>query len=226
MLLAFGVTLFARTNFLTQQKKFQRVRVAFKEKSSIVTKNLTKNGLKPVELNIIIISFKAESELEIYAKSKSDVTYRKIASYKICAKSGTLGPKWKQGDGQVPEGIYHIDRFNPSSSFYLSLGLNYPNAADKKRSKAVNLGGDIFIHGDCVTIGCMPMTNDKIKEIYLYALFAKNSGQRRIPVYIFPFKMTADNTKKHTAQYPESATFWKNLKLKHDAFMKHQKALK
>lgn len=70
----------------------------------------------------------------------------------------------------------------------MSLGLNYPNLSDRKKSKATNLGGDIFIHGDCVTIGCLPMTNELIKEIYLYAIYAKNNGQEKIPVYIFPIQ--------------------------------------
>lgn len=83
------------------------------------------------------------------------------------------------------------------------------------------LGGDIFIHGDCVTIGCLPMTNDKIKEIYLLAIHARNNGQSRIPVYIFPFEMTDINMKKHT-EHPD---FWKNLKNGYDTFFANPKEL-
>lgn len=166
--------------------------------------------------------------MEIYAKDKSETTYKKLVSYDICTRSGELGPKRKQGDGQVPEGFYHIDRFNPSSSYYLSLGLNYPNQSDRKKSSASNLGGDIFIHGYCASIGCMPMTDDKIKEIYLYAVHAKNNGQAKIPVYVFPFKMTNQNFSLYKTKYSGNVKlleFWTNLKSGYDKFERDKKEL-
>ncbi|HET6244741.1 MAG TPA: hypothetical protein VFF35_09525 [Bacteroidia bacterium] len=129
----------------------------------------------------------------------------------------------------MPEGFYHIDRYNPVSNFYLSLGINYPNQADKKKSNSTNLGGDIFIHGSCVTIGCLPMTDDKIKEIYLFAIQARNNGQLRIPVYIFPFKMTDQNFNTNKTKYknnPELLYFWANLKIGFDRFEQDKKELK
>lgn len=178
---------------------------------------------------MMLIAYKESDELELYVKSKNDKAYSKLKAYKICAKSGTLGPKNKKGDAQVPEGFYHIDRFNASSNFYLSLGLNYPNAADRKRSKAANLGGDIFIHGNCVTIGCMPMTDDKIKEIYLCAVHAKNNGQKNIPVYVFPFNMKEQNMlfyKEKFKNNKELIQFWENLKKGYDAFQADKQELK
>ncbi|MCF6241684.1 MAG: L,D-transpeptidase family protein [Bacteroidales bacterium] len=219
----------AQTSFLQKQKQYSRVRTAIKEKDSLIKANLKINNIKINELNILILVFKAEDKLEIFAKKKTDTNYNKIKTYSICAKSGILGPKRKQGDLQVPEGFYYINRFNPYSSFYLSLGLNYPNASDKRKSNAKDLGGDIFIHGDCVTIGCMPMTNDKIKEIYLYAVYAKNSGQNKIPVYIFPFKMNDENFKIYTEQYKNDKAliaFWTNLKSGYNQFEKTYRELK
>jgi len=128
----------------------------------------------------------------------------------------------------VPEGFYHINRFNPTSSFYLSLGINYPNLADKRKSNSSNLGGDIFIHGSCVTIGCLPMTDNYIKEIYLISVLAKNCGQSKIPVYIFPFKMSDQNLTTYCAKYKENKgliSFWNNLKTGYDKFIKTQKEL-
>ncbi|MDR1935412.1 MAG: hypothetical protein LBS49_07510, partial [Candidatus Accumulibacter sp.] len=142
---------------------------------------------------------------------------------------GKPGPKRRLGDKQVPEGFYHIDRFNPDSDYLLSLGINYPNAADKIKSGNRNPGGDIFIHGACVSVGCLPMTDDKIREIYLYAVYAKNSGQDRIPVYIFPFRMTDANMKSHAAKNagnPALIRFWKNLKKGYDRFSGNKQALK
>jgi murein L,D-transpeptidase YafK len=130
---------------------------------------------------------------------------------------------------QIPEGFYFINRFNPVSNYYLSLGINYPNLSDKIKSKAKNLGGDIYIHGECVTIGCIPMTNDKIKEIYLYAIQARQNGQNNIPVYIFPFRFTENNISKAREQYKTNKTlfdFLGNLKTGYDKFNKNFEELK
>lgn len=216
------------TGFLEEQKKFERVSMAMIEKEQILRDKLQHQGLTTENLNILIVAYKDESELIIYAKNKTTDTYKELSSYKICKRSGHLGPKRKEGDAQVPEGYYHISRFNPLSNFYLSLGLDYPNDADRKKSTATHLGGDIFIHGDCVTIGCMPMTDDKIKEIYLYAVHAKNNGQSHIPVYVFPFKMTEQNFSTYQAKYKdhqELIAFWKNLKTGYEQFIRTGKEL-
>ena len=110
----------------------------------------------------------------------------------------------------------------------MSLGINYPNGADRKKSTASKLGGDIFIHGYCVTIGCLPMTNEIIKEIYLYAVYARNSGQMKIPVYIFPFEMTDSKMEIYRNSYKnnqELLDFWTNLKTGFDRFEKDKEAL-
>ncbi|MDR0575245.1 MAG: L,D-transpeptidase family protein [Tannerella sp.] len=221
-------TLSAQTTFLQQQKSYSRVRTAIAEKEKSVKDNLYKNKLAPDSIHILITVFKYEKQLEIYAKKKTDSVYSRIASYDICRSSGKLGPKRQEGDGQVPEGFYHIDRFNPFSNFYLSLGINYPNPSDRKKSQAKRLGGDIFIHGSCVTVGCLPMTDELIKEIYLYAVFAGNNGQSKIPVYIFPFRMTDVNFNAYRQKYKvdrELTAFWTNLKIGYDRFEKEKKAL-
>lgn len=215
-------------HFLSEQQKYERVRTALNEKGNLVTERLQKAGLRTDNFQLLLVGYKTEDILELYVRKKSDNQYEKLASYPICACSGSVGPKRKAGDSQVPEGFYYIDRFNPSSSYYLSLGLNYPNLSDKRKSTATHLGGDIFIHGSCVTIGCMPMTNDLIQEIYLYAVHAKNNGQQKIPVYIFPFRMTEPNMKKWSAKYagePEIIDFWKNIRKGYTLFEKEHKEL-
>lgn len=210
--------------FLAEQQKYERVRTAVKEKGNIVTERLQKAGLQTHNFNLLLVAYKTEDVIEVYVKKQSATRYAKLASYAICARSGSVGPKRKAGDSQVPEGFYYIDRFNPSSSYYLSLGLNYPNLSDKRKSTAMHLGGDIFIHGSCVTIGCMPMTNDLIQEIYLYAVHAKNNGQHKIPVYIFPFRMTEQNMNTWTSKYkdePILIDFWKNIRPGYTSFEKN-----
>lgn len=215
-------------DFLAEQRKYPRVRQAMTKKGETISNILSAHDIKTDKLHIAILAFKAENRLDVFAKSAQHEKFRKVASYKICADSGTLGPKRKQGDRQVPEGFYYIDRFNPSSNYYLSLGINYPNGSDKIKSGHVNPGGEIFIHGACVTIGCLPMTDDKMKEIYLYAVYARNSGQTRIPVYIFPFEMTGENMKTYSKQYAgenELLSFWKNLKQGYELFNDNREGL-
>jgi len=218
----------AQQNFLSQQKQYARVKSALTEKEQTLEENLNKKGLAAGNLHILIVAYKAERELEVYAKKKNEMEYGLLAAYNICASSGVLGPKRKQGDGQVPEGFYKINHFNPTSNFHLSLGINYPNQSDKKKSNASDLGGAIFIHGSCVTIGCLPMTDEKIKEIYLYAVYARNNGQDNIPVYIFPFRMTDTNFQIHknrNIKNQELIDFWENLKIGYDKFVSEKKTL-
>ena len=128
---------------------------------------------------LFIRAFKQEKELEIWAGTRK---LRLIKTFPILAASGVLGPKLHRGDRQVPEGWYHINRFNPRSRFHLSLGLNYPNDADLIRSAGRDPGDDIFIHGSNKSIGCLAMGDPAIEEIYGLARDMKS----RIRVLILP----------------------------------------
>ena len=97
-----------------------------------------------------------------------------------------MGPKLKEGDKQIPEGIYSIAYLNPNSSYHLSLKVDYPNAFDRAKARAearTDLGGDIFIHGKAVTIGCIPIGDTAIEEVFLMASLAIKN---RIKVIISP----------------------------------------
>jgi murein L,D-transpeptidase YafK len=209
--------------FLEEQLKFERVNSAYEEKEQTLKQTLGRHKISIDKLNLLIVACKDSDELDVYGKNTDDVSFKKILSYRVCARSGTLGPKSRRGDDQVPEGFYYIDRFNPKSNFHLSLGLNYPNQADKKRNGTTHdLGGDIFIHGACVTIGCLPMTDYSIKEIYVLAAHARSNGQTKIPVYIFPFRMTKTNLRLYGNRYKSHeklVDFWKNLAEGYDRFM-------
>ena len=153
---------------------------------------------------------------------------QKIRSYNICRSSGRLGPKRKQGDGQVPEGFYHVERFKPDSDYHLALGINYPNSADQILGEKGNLGSAIMIHGSCVTIGCIPMTDTIIEEIYILAVKAQNAGQRRIPVYIFPTDLSGDGLErlmKDQGSDKAHFKFWRNLKVGWDVFERRRHPL-
>jgi len=187
------LTSFTPGSYKDDQMRYPRVRQAYIDKEQNVKELLTNNSIETENLRIYLRAFKSEKIIELWAKNQSDTEYKLIKEYDICKASGELGPKRRQGDEQVPEGYYKIDRFNPSSNFYLSLGINYPNKSDRILGVKGRLGGDIFIHGDCVTIGCMPITDDQIKELYIFCVEAKDNGQKNIPVTVFPTKMTDEN---------------------------------
>lgn len=211
-------------SFKQEQQEFPRVRKAYEEKETTVMELLSKNGIDSERLRIYLRAFKQEQKLELWGKNNADLSYKFINEYEICNTSGELGPKRKQGDYQIPEGFYHIDRFNPFSNYYLSLGINYPNRSDRILGEKGNLGGDIFIHGDCVTIGCLPMTDDKIKEIYIFCVEAKNNGQDKIPVTIFPARLTDSNFEELTSRpglNSDNILLWSELKEAYDSFGKN-----
>lgn len=214
ILFIFGLTSFLTISFKESQKKYSRVQEAYKEKESTIIQLLKNKSLDVSKLEIYIRVFKDEDILELWGKNSSEVKFQLIKTYEICEKSGDIGPKRKQGDFQVPEGFYHIDRFNPLSNFYLSMGINYPNKSDRILGKKGNLGGDIFIHGNCVTIGCIPLTDNFIKELYIYCVEAKNNGQNNIPVTIFPAKLTDAKLKELSESIGNKESvlmLWKSL---------------
>jgi murein L,D-transpeptidase YafK len=115
-------------------------------------------------------------------------------------QSGTLGPKRMEGDYQMPEGFYYINEFNPNSNFHLSLGLNYPNASDRILSDSLHPGSAIYIHGKCMSTGCIAIDNKPIEEVYLLAAYAKDAGQDFIPVHVFPIKYNNKKSFEYLAQ--------------------------
>lgn len=141
--------------------------------------------------SVVLICIKSERKLELWINGKFTKTYP------MTAFSGSLGPKKAQGDGQIPEGIYRAEHLNPNSSFYLSIKVSYPNAWDKQWAKEQgrsDLGGDIFIHGSDVTIGCIPIGDKNIEEVFwsVYKAGCKNTKilisphDFRKPKYVIP----------------------------------------
>jgi murein L,D-transpeptidase YafK len=129
-----------------------------------------KAGVSYPPQRLTFIALKEEKILEVYASE------RLIRSYPILAASGGAGPKLRQGDGQVPEGIYRINAFNPDSLFHVSMRVGYPNADDKARAREderTNLGGDIMIHGNAVSIGCVAVGDEAAEDLFVLAAAAK-----------------------------------------------------
>jgi hypothetical protein len=116
-----------------------------------------------------LVAFKEERRLELWAGAREP---RHVVDYAIQAASGHAGPKRRQGDLQVPEGLYRILHLNPNSSYHLSMKLDYPNAFDRanaRRDGRTDLGGDIFIHGRAASIGCLAMGDPVAEELFVLA---------------------------------------------------------
>ena len=184
------------TSFLDYQKTLPRPAEALARKEDTLKKQFDAKKLVWPAKYIYIRSFKYDSQLEVWVKDELKDPFQLFKTYKVCALAGTLGPKRMAGDFQVPEGFYYINEFNPKSNYYLSLGINYPNVSDRILSDSLQPGGDIYIHGSCVTVGCIPITDGQIDELYILAAHAKDAGQDFIPVHIFPIRY---NVKRSTA---------------------------
>jgi murein L,D-transpeptidase YafK len=198
----------APADFLKQQLLFPRVRGAQAAAGPKVEAQLRRYGIDPRRVEIFMRLIKTRVALEIWARNVGDERFQLLSAYPLAATSGNLGPKRQAGDAQVPEGFYEIDRFNPKSNYHLSLGLNYPNEADRALGDP-NPGGDIFIHGGEVTIGCLPITDAGIEEVYWLAVLARAAGQTVLPVHIFPFPLTEEEFAKH--ENSPHMEFWRGL---------------
>ena len=181
--------------------------------SSQVINKLKSIGSSPSEAMLIRL-FKEESILEVW-KRRGDGTYRLFKSYEICAWSGVLGPKFKEGDRQAPEGFYTVrpGHMNPKSSYYLSFNTSFPNKYDRAYGRT---GTDLMIHGDCSSSGCYSMTDESIAEIYALGRDSFRGGQKSFQLQLYPFRMTPQNL----AKYSDSPhlEFWQNIKIGYDAF--------
>jgi murein L,D-transpeptidase YafK len=176
------------TSFIDYQRTLQRPAEAMARKEDTLRKQFEAKKLIWPAKYIYIRSFKYDSQMEVWVKNDLKDQYQLFKTYKICALAGTLGPKRMAGDFQVPEGFYYINEFNPKSDYYLALGINYPNVSDRILSDSLRPGGDIYIHGSCVTVGCIPLTDGQIDELYILAAHAKDAGEDFIPVHIFPIR--------------------------------------
>lgn len=174
--------------FLEQQYGYARVAGAFRNKEDSLKMRFNKLGLQWPPKQVYIRSFKYDSELEVWVRNTNKEGFKLFKTYKVCALSGTLGPKRVEGDYQVPEGFYYINEFKPNSNYHLALGINYPNQSDLLLSDSAKPGTDIYIHGNCVTTGCIPVQNEQVEELYILATYAKSYGMDFIPVHIFPVR--------------------------------------
>ncbi|NOT51069.1 MAG: L,D-transpeptidase family protein [Chitinophagaceae bacterium] len=213
-------------SFIDYQKTFPRPSEALQRKVDTLQKQFAEKKLQWPAKYIYIRSFKYDSQLEVWVKNEIGASFQLFKTYKVCALAGTLGPKRMEGDYQVPEGFYYISEFNPRSNYYLSLGINYPNLSDRVLSDSLRPGSEIFIHGSCVTVGCIPITDQQIDELYILAAYAKDQGQDFIPVHIFPVRFNKEKSVKYletlTKDDPSLKKFADRLEDAYDYFEKYK----
>jgi murein L,D-transpeptidase YafK len=193
---ALGMTLGWNPNM---SKPFDRAGEAKQRVETTLKAKVREVGLSYPPQQLFFRAFKEQKVLEIWGGNSSKDKLRLIEKYDVLAASGKIGPKRASGDLQVPEGWYFINRFNPQSRFHLSLGLNYPNKSDLALTTAKDPGGDIFIHGNQLSIGCLAMGDPAIEEIYTLARAAKN----KVYVLILPSRKIPSQ-KTH-------GTLWKQI---------------
>ena len=227
ILLTFAETPQAQTSVLDYQKSFARVSDAFRRKEDTLCRQFEARKLAWPASDVYIRSFKYDGELEVWVRPTADGPYKLFKTYRVCALAGSLGPKRMEGDYQVPEGFYHINEFKHNSAFHLSLGLNYPNASDRILSDPRDPGSEIYIHGSCVTTGCIPITNPQIEELYIIALQAHNAGQEYIPVHIFPVRYdkpaSLEFLEKVSRENADVKRFADRLRPVYEHFEKHRR---
>jgi len=163
---------------------------------------------------MMIRIFKQSSEFEVWKQTKAG-PYKLYNTYKICAWSGVLGPKIKEGDRQAPEGFYNITPalMNPNSNYYLSFNTGFPNKFDRSWGRT---GANLMVHGDCSSAGCYSMTDESVAEIYALARESFNGGNPVIQMQIFPFRMTPQNLALVASN--TNLPFWMDIKEGYDRF--------
>lgn len=187
-----------------------RVADAEKRRLSDVKALIEQAGLRYPVPFLYLRVFKRERVLEVWGAASSGDAMRRIIEIPICAASGVLGPKRKRGDLQVPEGFYRLRKFNPYSHFHLSLEIDYPNELDRLHSS--DPGGDIYVHGDCLSVGCVAIENRPMEVVYLLATAAKAP----VPIHLFPMKK--EPLTKALTEGTFEAQLWRSLAQALEAF--------
>jgi murein L,D-transpeptidase YafK len=225
--LVLSVKAFAQPSFVDNQRRYPHFAFAVKQKEDTLKKQFAAMGLLWGAKQMYVRSFKYDSQLEVWVRNDDNEPYKLFKTYKVCAMAGALGPKRIEGDYQVPEGFYYITEFNPKSEYHLALKINYPNESDKLLSDSLRPGGGIYIHGSCITVGCIPIQDSQIEELYILAANAKNNGEDFIPVHIFPVrfdnKESVNYLNKIARDDQELKSFSVKLKEVYDYFEKEKK---
>ncbi len=157
------------------------------------------------------IAIKDEKILEVWAKNKASDNYKYITAFPVLGQSGTLGHKLKQGDMQVPEGVYSLVSLKPDSKYHLGIKIGYPNQIDKyyaAHDGRTRLGGDIYLHGVLQSTGCLSMGNRVIEQLYVLTAL---TGLKNSKILITPTDFRKNKVLKNMNQPAWQDDFYKNI---------------
>jgi murein L,D-transpeptidase YafK len=202
------------------QARYGRVREARQRTGRVVDQLFAKAGAD-YPAPVLLRAFKDEGLLELWALSGAKGRFVRVAAFPFTGTSGDLGPKRRRWDRQIPEGFYKVKSFNGASRFHLSLEVDYPNASDRVLSDRRHPGNNIFIHGNELSIGCIPLGDLGIEQVYLAVLDSASAGFE-VPVQIFPCSFADPECQRTLQKYfrrrPALKEFWANLEEGYRAF--------
>ena len=166
-----------------------------------LTRFFSKAGVSYPPNEVALLAFKQEQHMQVWAKDDTHV-WQHIHTYPLTASSGHLGPKLREYDRQIPEGIYQITYLNPYSKMHLSMKINYPNAFDRQHATAERrrkLGGNIFLHGKAISVGCLAVGDNAIDELFL---LTHRVGLDHVQLIIAPNDLRGGKPAKTTLAEP------------------------
>ncbi len=149
-------------------------------------------GVEYPPQRVTVVAFKRERRMEVYA-TRADGVERRVLDYPILAASGHAGPKLREGDMQVPEGVYGVESLNPNSMYHVALRIGYPSDEDRARAAEdgrTRLGGDIMIHGGAASVGCLAMGDQAAEELFV---LVADVGVARVEVLLCPTDLRVAN---------------------------------
>jgi murein L,D-transpeptidase YafK len=205
----------------SNEEKMDRVAIAYQNHEMALRKKCTELGLSWGS-EVAIVVYKYEMLAEIYLLSNSQ-HWTLFEQLNICAASGGPGRKLKEGDRQVPEGFYEVTVFNPRSKFHLSLGINYPNEADLVVANAEHPGGEIYIHGGCLSVGCCALTNQGVEPLYVLCDAARQAQKPQPKVLILPCRFSQTTMDWSSVEWAQWQSFWTGLQQGYHWFIFNQK---
>lgn len=182
-LLSFGDEALARAEDRSLNIALQSIKPSVERK---LQKHFRKAHVAYPPAELTLIANKKEKKMELWARGSESTPWTYVRNYRIFGASGVLGPKLRQGDFQVPEGIYPIEYLNPNSRYHLSMKVGYPNAFDLQKAKEEGrsaLGGDIFIHGNRGSRGCLSIGDKEIESLFTAVA---RTGPDRVKLVIAP----------------------------------------
>lgn len=177
-----------------------------------------KVGLSYPPSQVTLVGLKEERSLQVYARNNSTQPWVRVDDLPILGASGGAGPKLKEGDRQVPEGIYQIESLNPNSRFHLSLRINYPNAFDRamaRRDDRRRLGGDIMIHGGALSAGCLAMGDPASEDLFI---LVADVGIENTTVILAPFDFRTREQDVAEGSPPWTASLYRKIDERLKAF--------